>query len=388
MKDFTYHVPTIIHFGRGKIACLGNEIKPYSDRVLLVYGGGSIKKNGVYDAVLSELNKNNIKVFELSGVDPNPRIESVREGAKICRENNIGAVLAVGGGSAMDCAKVIAGAASYDGDAWDLVMGRAAYGDVLPIFCVPTVSATGSEMDPTAVISNFEINEKRGTKNPAFRPIASILDPEYVFSVPPYHTAAGIADIMSHIIETYFSLDESAYASDRMCEALLKTCMHYGPIAVNTPNNYEARANIMWVSSLAINGLLTSGKANRWSVHGIEHMVNAYYDTTHGMGLAVITPNWMNYVLNERTLHRFVMFGVNVWGIDANLEPMKIAVEGIKKLREFFTSIGVPKNLREMGVENKHFDEMAKKAFGPDGLKTGFVPITPDDIRKILEMSY
>jgi len=290
----------------------------------------------------------------------------------------------------MDCAKVIAGAVHYDGDAWDLVMGRAPYEKVLPIFCIPTVAATGSEMDPTAVISNFAVNEKRGTKSPLFRPVASILDPKYTMSVPPLQTAAGVADIMSHLMETYFTHDFASYASDRMCEGLMKTCIKYGPIVVNEPDNYEARANILWTSTLAINGLLTAGKLYPWAVHGIEHMVSAYHDTVHGMGLAIITPNWMRQILTDKTVRRFYEFAVNVWDVDPELAPLEAVNEGIEKLTEFFKSLGLPMTLREMnmGVDRKNFPEMAKKAFGPNGLKTGFAPLTPEDVEKILEMSY
>jgi len=387
MFNFTYDLPTKILFGKDQIENLGQEIKKYTDSVLLVYGGGSIKKNGSYDAAVRQLNEYGIRFEELAGVAPNPRIESVIEGVDIIRENDLKGILAVGGGSSIDCAKVIAGSVDYQGDPWDLVSGKAKYKSVLPIFTVLTLSATGSEMDRNAVISNTKLNAKLGTFHPDFLPKVSVLDPTYTFTVPNNQTAAGTADIMSHIMESYFSVDESAFISDRFAESLLKACIKYAPIALTKPDDYEARANLMWASTLGINGITSMGKKVPWSVHRIEHMLSAYYDITHGTGLAILTPHWMEYVLNETTLPRFVTFGINVWNIDASLPKEQIAKTAIAKTRAFFSSIGIPEKLGELGIDDTYLDEMAVRSHGPNGLPNAFMPITVEDIRNIIKNS-
>ncbi|NLZ48626.1 MAG: iron-containing alcohol dehydrogenase [Clostridiales bacterium] len=362
MKNFHYSIPTEIFFGKGQISVLGEQIKKYGSKVLIVYGGGSIKRNGIYDKAVSILKENEISYWELAGVEPNPRIESVRKGAQICKENNIDLVLAIGGGSSIDCAKVIAAARYYDGDPWDLVLDSNKITKVLPIASILTLAATGSEMDAGAVITNLESNEKLAVMHHDMNPKFSILDPSYTFTVPANQTAAGTADIMSHIFEVYFEHTKEAYLQNRMAEALLKTCIKYGKIAIEDPENYEARANLMWASSLAINGLLTYGKDPWWAVHPMEHELSAFYDITHGVGLAILTPHWMNYVLDDSTVEKFVEYGVNVWGIDKNQDSYKIANEAINKTREYFISLGIPSTLREVGVEEDKLELMAKQA--------------------------
>ncbi len=387
MNNFIYSIPTTICFGKGQVDKLPAAIKEYGDKVLLVYGGGSIKRSGLYDTIVSQFQQNGIDWVELSGVDPNPRIASVRKGVELCREHKVSVVLAVGGGSSIDCAKVIAGGVSYDGDAWDLVTGKAKYTSALPVFSVLTLSATGSEMDDTAVITNPETKEKLGTGNPLLLPKCSILDPTYTFTVSQRQTAAGTADIISHIFEVYFSPVKTAYLQDRMAEAMLKTCMHYGPIAIAEPDNYEARANLMWTSSLAINGLLSLGKGNAWTVHPIQHELGAYYDITHGEGLAILTPAWMREVLSEDTLDKFVEYGVNVFDIDKSLPKQQIAELAIQKTQDFFVNgLGIPATLRELGVEDTYFEEMAARV--APRLKTAFVPLTAEQIVSIYRACY
>lgn len=384
MLNFIREPSTKVYFGKGQIENLGREVKNYSDKVLLVYGGGSIKKNGVYDAVINQLEKNDIEVFELCGVEPNPRVETVNKGISICRKNNIGAVLAVGGGSTIDCSKAISAGYYYEGDVWDIVIKKVPVTDGLPVFAVATMAATGSETDAISVISNMKTNEKTSFFNHCVQPKVAITDPTYTFSVSKKQTASGISDIMSHIIESYFFKDKSAYVIDRLSEGLLKTCIKYGPIALEQPDNYEARANLCWTSSLAIDGTLKIGKGVAWSVHPIEHTVSAYYDIPHGMGLAVLTPYWMEYVLNEETLDNFVTYGINVWDIDANLPKEKIADIAIEATRDFFISIGMPSKLSEFGIGEEHIDDMAVKAFGKDGSKGCFVDLSVEDVRRIL----
>lgn len=387
MENFDYSIKTEIYFGKGQISKLGEILLKYGNKVLLVYGGGSIKKIGLYDNIKNILKKNNIECVELSGVDPNPRIESVDKGVKLVRENNINVILPVGGGSTIDCAKAISGASFYEGNPWDIVKDSSKIKKVLPIVTVLTLSATGSEMDPFAVISNMNTNEKLGLGNEMLRPKASILDPEYTYSVPKNQTAAGTADIMSHIFEVYFSRTKDAYLQDKMAEGLLKTCIKYGEIAYNDPDNYEARANLMWASSLAINGILSCGKKDVWTVHPIEHELSAFYDITHGVGLAILTPHWMRYVLNEDTLEKFYEFGVNVWDIDRNLDKKEVAELAIKRTSDYFKTLGIPQRLRDIGIDDSKFKVMADKAVKCGGLKNGYVPLNSDDVVKIFEAS-
>lgn len=386
MKNFDYHISTDIYFGKGQISKLGDNISSIGKKILLVYGGGSIKKSGLYDQVISQLDRAGVKVYELSGVEPNPRIESVRKGVKICLDNNIDAVLAVGGGSSIDCAKVIASGACYSGDPWDLVLDANKITKALPVAAVLTLAATGSEMDGFAVISDMEKNEKWGTGNDITRPVFSIMDPEYTFSVSKYQTACGSSDIMSHTFENYFNSTKGAYIQARMAEGILKTCIKYAPIAIEDPENYEARANLMWASSLAINGLISYGEDATWAVHPMEHELSAFYDITHGAGLALLTPYWMQYVLSDDTVEKFVEYGTNVWDIDKDKAPMEIAEEAIAKTRQFFDSIGMPSHLRDLGIDETHFETMAEKA-ADGGLAHGFIPLNKEDVMNIYKMA-
>lgn len=388
MEKFNYSIPTKVFFGEGKIEVLAKQIKKYGSRVLLAYGGGSIKKNGIYDEVVKILKENDISYFELSGIEPNPRVESVAEGVRICRENDIDFILAVGGGSTIDCCKVIAAAYYYDGSPWDIVIGKAKIKDVLPIASILTLAATGSEMDAGAVITNMETNQKYSVGHPGMFPKFSILDPTYTFTVSKYQTASGVADIMSHTFEEYFSNTKGAYIQDRLAEGILKTCINYGKIAIEEPDNYEARANLMWSSSLAINGLLGYGKNSNWTVHPLEHELSAYYDITHGVGLAILTPHWMDQVLDETNLYKFVEYGVNVWDIDPKLDDMEIAKMSIGKTSEFFKSLGIPMTLREVGIGEEKLETMAADVIeymeGPVG---NFKPLNYKDVLSIFKKS-
>lgn len=382
MLNFNYSIPTKVFFGKDQIQVLGGQIKEYGSKVLLVYGGGSIKKNGLYDQAVKILQANNLPYWELSGIDPNPRITSVRKGLDICRTNNIDFILAIGGGSTIDCAKLIAAGYYYASDPWDLMIGKGKIERALPIGTILTLAATGSEMDPIGVISNPETNQKIGMGHPSMAPKFSILDPTYTFTVSPAQTAAGTADIMSHTFESYFSNTKGAYLQNRMAEAILKTCIHYGPIALKEPNNYEARANLMWASSLAINGLLTYGKERKWSCHAMEHELSAYYDITHGVGLAILTPYWMEYVLEERTVQAFADYGVNVWGLSPEDDPYTVARQAITKTKEFFISLGLPTTLQEVNIGDEKLALMAAAATrkGPLG---EFRPIDTQDVLQI-----
>ncbi|MPM66370.1 NADH-dependent butanol dehydrogenase A [bioreactor metagenome] len=384
MKNFNYSIPTEIFFGEGQIKVLPEQIKKHGSKVLIVYGGGSIKKNGVYDKVVELLHSNEIKFWELPGVDPNPRITSVRKGIELCRENNIDFILPVGGGSSIDCSKVIAAGYYYEGEPWDIVLDPSKISNALPIGTILTLAATGSEMNAGAVITNMDTNQKLGTGNPSMKPKFSILDPTYTFTVPKNQTAAGTVDIMSHVFENYFSSTKGAYVQNRLSEAIIKTCIHYGKVAMDEPENYEARANLMWSSSLALNGLLGYGKESRWSVHPMEHELSAYYDITHGVGLGILTPYWMEYVLNENTVENFVEYGINVWGINPNGDKFSIAKAAIEKTKEFFVSLGIPIHLKEVGIGEEKLHIMAKAAtkHGSLGL---FRPLDENDVLNIFK---
>ena len=381
MYNFDFCVSTQIFFGKGQVVKLGPAIKKVADKVLLVYGGGSIKRNGVYDDVVRTLNDSGVEFVELPGVEPNPRVTTVKKGGDLCKEHGLQAVLAVGGGSTIDCSKVIGAAALYDGDPWDLVVDRTKIQKVLPIFSVLTASATGSEMDNGAVISNMETNDKLGTGHPGMLPVASVLDPVYTYTCSAHQTSAGTADIMSHTFENYFSKADDFMLLDGMAEAILKTCIKYGPIALEKPDDYEARANLMWASSHAINGLISKGKADAWSVHSMEHQLSAYYDITHGDGLAILTPAWMRHVLSDATLDRFVKYGVNVWGLNPALPKREIAEKAIDLTQDFFVNkMHIPATLREVGIDESKLEIMAQKASTKALQTAAFVPLYPEDV--------
>ena len=384
MNNFDLYLNTHVFFGREATSNIPQNINCYGNRVLMVYGGGSIFKNGVYEEVTTILQNGGIEYIELGGIDPNPRIASVREGAKICKENNIDVVLAVGGGSTVDCAKAIAAAACYSGDAWDLVLDKSKVTKAIPIFVVLTVAATGSEMDCGAVISNPETKDKYDFDSPWMRPSCAFMDPTHTFTVPKKQTAAGTVDIMSHVLEAYFSRAQG-FMQDRIAEALLKTCIVNGNIALDNPTDYDARANLMWASSWAINGLTSCGKGQAWSVHQIEHMLSGYYDITHGVGLAILTPVWMEYVLDESSVDKFAEYAKNVWDVDDN-DKWNAAREGIRKTRECFTSWGMPTKLSELDIDDRYFRDMAQKA-AVRGLDSAYKPLFEEDIVNILKRS-
>lgn len=386
MNNYEYHVPTDIRFGKDQILCLDEEIGKYGRKILLVYGGGSIKKNGLYDKVYEVLK--DFEIYELPGIEPNPKLGSVRNGVAICRKYGVDAILAVGGGSTIDASKHIACAVFYDGDPWDLVLDRSKVTKALPIFTVLTISATGSEMNPGAVISNEETKEKLEINHPLLYPTLSVCDPSYQFTLPAKQTAAGTVDIFSHILEQYFQPNDEAYITDRLSEAALKTCIRYGPVAIAEPEDYEARSNLMWTGSIALNHLFTFGKGGAWSVHPIEHELSAFYDLTHGIGLAILTPAWMRYVLSDTTVKRFAMYARNVW--DITYEDDHTAAEaGIDRTKDFFIRLGMPSSLKEAGIDDSLFSKMASEAVRTSGLSTrSYVKLKASDVEQIYRNCY
>ena len=386
MNNFVFNVPTKVHFGENAVSNLSQEIKNYGKKVLLCYGGGSIKKTGLYDKVIAQLESADMQIFELSGIEPNPRIDSVREGAKICKENNIDVLLAVGGGSTLDATKWIAAAAKVDHDAWDFFSQWADVNEALPVLTILTLSATGSEMNCGGVISNPQTKDKIGRLAKPLLPKVSFLDPTLTYSVSKYQTACGSADIMSHILEVYFAPDEDMYMLDCFMEGLMKTVIRYTPIALEKPDDYEARANLMWTSSWAINTFVTGGKTHEWSCHPMEHELSAIYDITHGLGLAILTPRFLKYCLNDQNVDRYVKLGVNVFDIDKTLPAMEIANLAIEKLSHFFfDTLGLDDTFTKVGIKKEDFEIMAKKACEDDVIN-GFVKLNAKDIENIFEM--
>lgn len=389
MKDFTFEISTRILFGKDTLENLGREILSYGKNVLLVYGQVSIKKTGLYDKIINNLRDNGIKTFNLEGIVPNPRIDKVREGVVLAKENQIDFILAVGGGSVIDSAKLISVGAYSEADPWDIVIGKEEPNKAIPLGAVLTLSATGSEMDTASVISNEETGQKLGWGSELVRPKFAILDPELTYTVDAYHTAAGTADIMSHTMENYFSLNDGAFFQDRTAEGILKTCIKYGPIAIKDPNNYEARANLMWAGSWAINGLLDTGKDTAWSVHPMEHELSALRDITHGVGLAILTPYWLEYCLNEETEEKIADFATNVFGIKESSKN-ETALKGIEALRKFFTSLGIPERLREEGFTEEDLPLMAKNCVNNRAKAeiAGFVHLEESDILEIYKKAF
>ena len=383
MNNFEFCVSTDVLFGKGQEEQLPAKLAPYGKKILLTYGGGSIKKSGIYDKVKNLLK--DFEIFELGGIDPNPRVESVSEGADICRKEGIDLILAVGGGSTIDCSKAIAAAACYDGDAWDLLTGKGQITGALPVAVVLTIAATGSEMDCAAVISNMQTNEKLLMGHPALLPKVAVLNPENTFTVPPYQTASGSADMMSHIIESYFDTVD-AFVPDAIAEGLLRAVIRYTPEALEDPENYEARAQLMWTSSLALNGITSTGKSFMWSCHYIEHELSAYYDITHGAGLAMLTPKWMRYILSEKTVDKFCDYAVNVWGLEKSEDKFALANAGIDATEQFFQKIGLPSTLHEFGIDDAKFAQMAEKAVRIGCLQSAYVPLNEEDVVNILKM--
>lgn len=383
MNNFRFCIPTDIRFGKEQITCLPEELAKCGKKILLVYGGGSMKRSGLYDTVINLLK--DFEIFELSGIEPNPKIESVRAGVKLCKENNIDAILTIGGGSCIDASKNIACGMYYDGDPWDLVLDSSKITKALPIAVVLTICATGSEMNDNAVISNEETNEKLALASQLVYPFLSICDPQYLYTLPKRQTAAGTADIISHVIEQYFQPNDEAFITDRLSEGVLKTCIKYCPIALNEPENYEARSNLMWSSTVGLNHILTVGKGGGWSCHSMEHELSAFYDVTHGVGLAILTPAWMRYILCDTTVARFAMYARNVWDVKEE-DDYKAANAGIDLTEKFFKDCEIPMTLKEIGIDSSKFEEMAEGAVIHGGMDTrAYYPLNKEDVIKIFE---
>lgn len=385
MDNFKFHVYTEIFFGKGEIKNLPATLGKFGKNVLFAYGGGSIKKNGIYDKVM-ELLSETFNVVELANIEPNPTLDSVNRGVALCREHAIDVILAVGGGSVIDCTKAVAAAHYYQGDPWDLVLDSRKITKALPIVTVLTMAGTGSEMNRGSVITNKEKMLKLGMGAPVTMPQTTVIDPTYLYSLPPMQTAAGAIDTFSHVLESYFKKGEDAFIQDRISEAVMLTVINYAPIALKEPENYAARANLAWASSLALNGLTGNGKSGAWSVHTIEHELSAYYDLTHGVGLAIIIPAWLKHILNDQSVDRIAALGVNVFKISDQLDKWEIATKAIEAMEKFFTSLNVPMRLKDVGIDEEKFELMAEKAVKFGSLKHAYVPMTKEDVIQIYQL--
>ena len=357
IDNFTYNTPTKMIFGKGVIKNLPDVIAGFGKNVLLTYGGGSIKKMGLYDEVKRLLKGFNM--VELSGIEPNPKYDpSVIAGAKLCKENNIDVILAVGGGSVLDCSKAISVCAKFGGEGWDLISGKVKAKASIPIVDIITLAATGSEYDMGCVISNTAINDKRGYLDELLYPAVSFLDPEYTYSVNKWQTACGTSDAINHVLEQFFATPNSQFNDGVMISAL-RSLMTNVKIALEKPDDYAARSELMYVCSWGCNGILANGAGySGWPMHSIEHALSAYFDITHGAGLAIITPRWMKEILSEKTVERFVILGTGLFGFDKNLSDMEMAEKVIDAFYNFFESIGIPMHLGELGVKADKIEEM------------------------------
>lgn len=386
MENFIFWNPVKLLFGRGQLEMVKREVPKYGKNILLVFGGGSIKRNGLYEEVVSLLSEIDGNVFELGGVEPNPRITTVRKGIDICRKEKIDFLLAVGGGSVIDCTKTIAAGAKYDGDPWDIVTKKAAVRDALPFGTVLTLAATGSEMNPNAVITNWETNEKYGWGSTKVYPKFSILDPVYTYTVPKEHTIYGIVDMMSHVFEHYFHLEKNTLLQDRMCESLLITAMETAPKLLEDLENYEHRATILYLGTMALNGMLSMGFKGDWATHNLEHAVSAVYDIPHGGGLSILFPNWMRHTIHVKP-ERFKQLAVRVFGVDpAGKTDVETGLEGIDKLREFWDSIGAPARLADYGIDDSKLGLLVEKAMA-NGEFGRFKKLNREDVLAIYRAS-
>ena len=386
MQNFNYCTPTRLIFGKGVIKDLPQVMSKYGKRILLTYGSGSIKKIGLYDQVIELLK--DYEIFELPNIMPNPKYDpSVLDGVRMCKEHNIDVILSVGGGSVLDCSKAIAGGAKYDGDPWDLITYKAETKDALPIVDIINLASTGSEYDAGDVISRTETNDKTCYSDPHLYPKVSFLDPTYTFSVSKKQTRAGIADAMNHIMEQYFC-EDSTILNDGFMEAGLKSLMINGQKCLENPEDYTARAEMMLVCTYGCNRIYCLGNSESgWPCHGLEHALSAYYDITHGEGLAIITPRWMKHILNEKTVNRFVKYGINVFGINPNQDKMAIANQAIDATYKFFESIDIPMHLKDVGIDESRIDEMAKHVADTEGLENAWAPLYQEDIAAIFRAS-
>jgi alcohol dehydrogenase len=388
MDDFIFRNPTKIIFGKGKEKLVGKEALAYGYRVLLHYGGGSIKRTGLYDTVTASLKEAGIEFVELGGVKPNPRVSLVREGIELCREKQIDLILAVGGGSVIDSAKAISVGVPYEGDVWDFYTGKASAETALPVATILTLPAAGSESSDGSVITNEDGMLKRPFGSDLLYPVFSILNPELAFTLPKFQIACGVADMTAHLLERYFTNSKPVGLSDRLLEGNMKNIMDYAQGVLNNKEDYDSWAEIMWSGTVAHNNLFGSGREDDWASHDIEHELSGIYDIAHGAGLAVIFPAWMKYNYKQ-DIDRFAQWAVRVWSVEENFwSREQTALAGIQKFEEFLRSLGLATTLEGVGIDESRLEEMADKCTNGDTITLGgFVKLKRDDVLNILRLA-
>ncbi|MDR2447807.1 MAG: iron-containing alcohol dehydrogenase [Treponema sp.] len=364
MLNFDFYAPARILFGKDEEKRIGDLLKPHSKKALLHYGGGSIKKSGLYGTVTASLKKSGIDFVELSGVKPNPRLSLVRTGIELCKKEKVDLILAVGGGSVIDSAKAIAMGVYYNGDIWEVYETHKTIEKALPVATILTIPAAGSESSGDTVITNEEKRLKIGYGSARLRPLLSVMNPELFFTLPKEQLAYGVADMMSHVFERYFTNTTHTDLTDGLCEATLKTLMKNALLAHKNTRDYDAWSELGFAGTVAHNGLVGMGRAQDWACHGMEHELSAIYDVAHGAGLAILTPGWMRYVYKDN-VNMFVQFAVNVMGVEGSYrDPDAVIQEGIARLRDFFGKMGLPGTLSGLGIGEDRLEEMAKKSTG------------------------
>jgi len=385
MNRFDFYNPTRLVFGKGSIRNLGKYIAEYGNKkVLLLYGKGSIMNNGVYEQVVTSLKKNGIEYVEMSGVKPNPVLSKVRETVALMKEEQVDAIVAVGGGSVLDTSKISAASFYYEGDPWDFYEGKVKPERALPIYGVLTISATGSEMNSGGVITNEEEKKKWGWGSKVTFPRLSIVDPSVQMSLPVNQTVNGAVDTLSHVLEAYFGGTKNTLMQDELSEGIMRTAMECVRVLIKDPNDYEARANLAWAATLALNGINSLGRAGDWASHGIEHSLSAYYDIAHGEGLSIVFPAWMKFVY-KHDVEKFARFGEKIFGIKEATEE-ESAVKAIEAFKDFLREIGAPVSLSEKNITEEKLEIMAKNALmrGPLG---SLVKLDSKDVLEILKLA-
>lgn len=384
MNRFVYDIPTKLFFGEGQIKHLRNLASSFGKNILFIYGGGSIKRNGLYDKIHSTLKGFNL--IELDGVESNPKIKLVEVGISLCLDHQIDLILAVGGGSTIDTGKLISAGAVSKESPWDLVNNPKLITGSLPLITIGTIAGTGSEMNGNAVISNTETNEKINFYSYHFFPVFAICDPTYTYTVPKVLTAAGAIDTMSHVIEMYFQKEQGTFIQDGISEAVMKACLHYLPIVLENPEDFESRANLMWASTTALNRLTSFGKRGDYSLHHIEHVLSAHYNVSHALGIAILMPRWLAYILNDETVPLFNKFAKNVLSMKVSSIPFKTAKEAVLELYNLIANSGLPVTLPDVLITDNHlFQQIAKES--EKMLTNSFVALNSSDINQILEDS-
>ncbi|EPZ43566.1 iron-containing alcohol dehydrogenase [Alicyclobacillus acidoterrestris] len=385
MDAFRFQNPTALYYGKGQIeAHLAEEVLKYGKRVLVVYGGGSIKRNGLYDKVMNILHGAGVTTFELSGVEPNPRLTTVHKGVDICRTEHVDLILAVGGGSVLDCSKAIAMGVKYDGDVWEIYARKGQATGALPLGTILTLAATGSEMNAGGVITNWETKEKLGGGSPYTFPKFSFCDPENTYTVPRDQTVYGACDMLAHCFEHYFHKTEHTELQQHLIEGVIKTIVHNTKAALDSPNDYHARETLMYCSTMALNGMINMGLRGDWACHAMEHEVSAIYDIPHGGGLAIIFPHWMEYVKSENP-SRFASLATEAFGVNPEGKSTdELADIAIAKVREYYKEIGAPQRLADYDIGDENLETMAAQAvrFGEIGQ---FKKLGKDDVYNILK---